>query len=92
MVQNEEERPPTVPESPLENKPESDDSSPMLSEPMTGREWWGLARYFLGGLAVALFFFFMMANGPKGVLVGGVSLLAGLLVWVVYRFVFREVD
>jgi hypothetical protein len=92
MVQDQEKRPPTVPEAPLENTSESGEPSPLLSEPMTGREWWGLARYFLGGLAVALFFFFMMANGPKGVLVGGVSLLAGLLVWVVYRFVFREVD
>jgi len=31
-----------------------------------------------------------MANGPKGVLAGGTALLAGLLVWLVYRFVFRS--
>ncbi|MDA8149965.1 MAG: hypothetical protein M0041_02330 [Nitrospiraceae bacterium] len=69
---------------------EEDDPAPLLSEPITSKEWWGLVRYFLGGLAVALFFFFMMANGPKGVLAGGTALLAGLLVWLVYRFVFRS--
>jgi hypothetical protein len=56
------------------------------------QEWMGLIRYFLGGLAVAGFFLFMMMTGPKGVLAGGVSLLVGILVWIVYRFVFREVD
>lgn len=65
---------------------------PVEGEPMKPHEWFGLLRYFLGGLGVALFFFFMMASGPKGVLAGGASLLVGLLVWVVYRFVFREVD
>ena len=65
---------------------------PVEGEPMKPHEWFGLLRYFLGGLGVALFFFFMRASGPKGVLAGGASLLVGLLVWVVYRFVFREVD
>ena len=69
---------------------EEEEPAPLLSEPITSKEWWGLARYFLGGLAVALFFFCMMANGPKGVLAGGTALLAGLLVWLVYRFVFRS--
>jgi hypothetical protein len=68
------------------------DDQPDENVPMKREEWFGLLRYFLGGLAVAVFFFFMMSTGPKGVLAGGVSLLVGLLVWVVYRFVFREVD
>ena len=63
-----------------------------IQEPMGRKEWLGLIRYFIGGLGVAVFFFFMMASGPKGVLAGGVSLFTGLLVWIVYRFVFREVD
>ncbi|MGC8528631.1 MAG: hypothetical protein ACP5OP_00315 [Leptospirillia bacterium] len=69
-----------------------EDPAPLLSEPITSKDWGELVRYFLGGLAVALFFFFMMANGPKGVLAGGAALLAGLLVWLVYRFVFRSDD
>ena len=68
------------------------DDRPGENVPMKKEEWFGLLRYFLGGLFVAVFFFFMMSTGPKGVLAGGVSLLVGLLVWVVYRFVFREVD
>ena len=87
MVSSQEDPPPG--EHPEQNRDEVEPPT-LLSEPMTSREWWGLARYFLGGLAVALFFFFMMANGPKGVLAGGMALLAGLLAWLVYRFVFRE--
>lgn len=59
---------------------------------LTRKEWMGLIGYFLGGLAVAGFFLYMMMTGPKGVLAGGVSLFVGMLVWIVYRFVFREVD
>ena len=28
---------------------EEDDPAPLLSEPITSKEWWGLVRYFLGG-------------------------------------------
>ena len=79
-------------QGPERSPPPGKDEEPVEEEPMNRHEWYGLLRYFLGGLGVAVFFFFMMASGPKGVLAGGVSLLVGLLVWVVYRYVFREVD
>ncbi len=79
-------------EKKLDSLDPADSDEKPTEEPMNRKEWFGLFRYFIGGLAVAVFFFFMMASGPKGVLAGGVSIFAGLLVWIVYRFVFREVD
>jgi uncharacterized membrane protein len=75
-----------------ENQDKKSLSEEEKGEPLNRQEWMGLIFYFLGGLAVAGFFLFMMMSGPKGVLAGGVSLLVGILVWIVYRFVFREVD
>jgi hypothetical protein len=71
-----------------EKKPTGEEEEDHLNR----KDWMGLILYFLGGLAVAGFFLFMMMNGPKGVLAGGAVLIVGVLVWIVYRFVFREVD
>lgn len=79
----------------MESEEDRKDPAPVSGEEgehLSRKEWMGLIQYFVGGLLVGGFFLFMMIEGPKGVLAGGASLIVGILIWIVYRYVFREVD
>ncbi len=83
---------------------QSDASLPAV-DPLSGHEteneesgelgrsdWIHVVKYFLGVLFFIGLFVYMIASGPKGALIGGISLLAGALLWVVFRYVLKEID
>jgi 1,4-dihydroxy-2-naphthoate octaprenyltransferase len=58
---------------------------------MSRSDWFQVVQYFFGVLFFIGVFIYMIASGPKGALIGGVSLLAGVLLWVIFRYVLKEI-
>ncbi|MCL4460972.1 MAG: hypothetical protein M1297_04550 [Nitrospirae bacterium] len=60
-------------------------------EKMTLRDWVRVFVYFVLGLFLLFVFFYMIFAGPKAALIAGVTLLAGIILWVVFRYVLKEI-
>jgi len=73
--------------APIETEAEGDPASTGMSR----SDWFQVIQYFFGVLFFIGVFIYMIASGPKGALIGGVSLLAGVLLWVIFRYVLKEI-
>ncbi|MHB1285674.1 MAG: hypothetical protein ACYCYP_03780 [Leptospirales bacterium] len=58
---------------------------------MTLMDWLRVILYFILGLFLLFVFFYMIVAGPKAALIAGVSLLVGVVLWVVFRYVLKEI-
>lgn len=58
---------------------------------MTLSDWVRVIVYFILGLFLLFVFFYMIVAGPKAALIAGVSLLVGIVLWVVFRYVLKEI-
>ncbi|MHB8543808.1 MAG: hypothetical protein ACYC9S_07390 [Leptospirales bacterium] len=58
---------------------------------MTFSDWIRVVVYFILGLFLLFVFFYMIVAGPKAALIAGVSLLVGIVLWVVFRYVLKEI-
>ena len=64
---------------------------PVDEEKMTGKDWLRVFVYFILGLFLLFVFFYMIFAGPKAALIAGVTLLVGIILWVVFRYVLKEI-
>ncbi len=67
------------------------DPEDLATPGMSRSDWFQVVQYFFGVLFFIGVFIYMIASGPKGALIGGVSLLAGVLLWVIFRYVLKEI-
>ena len=58
---------------------------------MTGKDWMRVFVYFVLGLFLLFVFFYMIFAGPKAALIAGVTLLVGIVLWVIFRYVLKEI-
>lgn len=58
---------------------------------MTGKDWIRAFVYFVLGLFLLFVFFYMIFAGPKAALIAGVTLLVGIVLWVIFRYVLKEI-
>jgi hypothetical protein len=70
---------------------ETEDPGDLVPAGMSRSDWFQVVQYFFGVLFFIGVFIYMIASGPKGALIGGVSLLAGVLLWVIFRYVLKEI-
>ncbi len=70
---------------------ESGQSEPDEEGGMTLTDWLRVILYFILGLFLLFVFFYMIVAGPKAALIAGVSLLVGIVLWVVFRYVLKEI-
>jgi uncharacterized membrane protein len=66
-------------------------TAPLDEEKMTWRDWVRVFVYFILGLFLLFVFFYMIFAGPKAALIAGVTLLVGIILWVVFRYVLKEI-
>ncbi len=66
-------------------------TAPFDEEKMTWRDWVRVFVYFILGLFLLFVFFYMIFAGPKAALIAGVTLLVGIILWVVFRYVLKEI-
>ena len=66
-------------------------AAPLDEEKMTWRDWVRVFVYFILGLFLLFVFFYMIFAGPKAALIAGVTLLVGIILWVVFRYVLKEI-
>ena len=64
---------------------------PLDEEKMTWRDWVRVFVYFILGLFLLFVFFYMIFAGPKAALIAGVTLLVGIILWVVFRYILKEI-
>jgi hypothetical protein len=73
-------------------KEETDEPYPVTEEErMTARDWARVFVYFVLGLFLLFVFFYMIFAGPKAALIASVSLLLGIVLWVIFRYVLKEI-
>lgn len=70
---------------------ESGKNEPDEEGRMTFADWVRVIVYFIMGLFLLFVFFYMIVAGPKAALIAGVSLLVGIILWVVFRYVLKEI-
>lgn len=74
------------------NKEHPDEPYPLAEEErMTARDWARVFVYFVLGLFLLFVFFYMIFAGPKAALIASVSLLLGIVLWVIFRYVLKEI-
>ncbi len=66
-------------------------TAPLDEEKMTWRDWVRVFVYFILGLFLLFVFFYMIFAGPKAALIAGVTLLVGIILWVVFRYILKEI-
>ncbi|KGA92565.1 hypothetical protein ACSYAY_04960 [Leptospirillum ferriphilum] len=66
-------------------------TGPADEEKMTGKDWMRVFVYFVLGLFLLFVFFYMIFAGPKAALIAGVTLLVGIVLWVIFRYVLKEI-
>ncbi|AFS53271.1 MULTISPECIES: hypothetical protein [Leptospirillum] len=66
-------------------------ADPADEEKMTGKDWIRAFVYFVLGLFLLFVFFYMIFAGPKAALIAGVTLLVGIVLWVIFRYVLKEI-
>ena len=73
-------------------KEESDEKSPVSEEEkMTAMDWVRVFVYFVLGLFLLFVFYYMIFAGPKAALIASVSLLLGIVLWIIFRYVLKEI-
>lgn len=73
-------------------KEETDEKSPVSEEEkMTAMDWVRVFVYFVLGLFLLFVFYYMIFAGPKAALIASVSLLLGIVLWIIFRYVLKEI-
>lgn len=66
-------------------------NEPVEDERMTRGDWYRVALYFVMGLFLLFVFWYMIVSGPKATLIAGITLITGIFVWAIFRYILKDI-
>ncbi len=66
-------------------------NDPADDERMTRGDWYRVALYFIMGLFLLFVFWYMIVSGPKATLIAGITLITGIFVWAIFRYILKDI-